>query len=95
MARAAKICEILTAEQIEASDKSYPIYKANPIDFLDGPQDVRGLPAWYCAEEEQRFRHHPTSCCSIYDYNTVPDMVITNGREDWPLRIWGRRVVNA
>ena len=88
MARASKHCYRLSAEQIEASDNSQPGYKVPPGDFLDGPQDVRGLPLWWCAEEERRFREYPVSCCAIYDYDTVPDVVITNGKEDWSLRLW-------
>lgn len=88
MARASKHCNRLSAEQIEASDNSQPGYKVPPGDFLDGPQDVRGLPLWWCAEEERRFREYPVSYCAIYDYDTVPDVVITNGKEDWSLRLW-------
>ena len=63
-------------------------YKLPPGDFLEEEQDARGLPLSWCAEEDRRFREYPVSCCDIYDYNTVPDVVITNGVEDWPPRLW-------
>lgn len=88
MARAAKHCKQLTAEQIEASVKLQSYYKVPPGEFLKWPQDVRGLPLWWCIEEERRYENHPAISCDIYDYDTVPDVVISNGSEDWPLTIW-------
>lgn len=88
MARAAKHCNRLTAEQIEASDNSQPFYKVPPGDFLDCEQDARGLPLWFCEEENRRFERWPDRCAATYDYDTIPDVVISNGKNDWPLTMW-------
>ena len=91
MKRSAKCCEQLTCKEIDAAVyrlEDGMSYKLPPGDFLEEEQDARGLPLSWCAEEDRRFREYPVSCCEIYDYNTVPDVVITNGVEDWPLRIW-------
>ena len=89
MKHAAKVCQGLTVEQTEAAySREVTHYRLPPGDFLDEPQDARGLPLSYCREEEQRHRNHPTCCTAIYDYDSVPDMVISNGHDDWPLRIW-------
>ena len=89
MKHAAKVCQGLTAKQIEgAYQRETSLYRLPPGDFLDEPQDARGLPLSYCLEEERRYRNHPTCCTAIYDYDSVPDMVISNGHDDWPLRMW-------
>lgn len=89
MKHAAKVCQVLTVEQIEtAYSREVTHYRLSTGDFLDEPQDARGLPLSYCREEERRYRNHPTCCTAIYDYDSVPDMVISNGHGDWPLRMW-------
>ena len=94
MRRAAKHCELLTAEQIKFSYEridSGCYYEVPPGDFLSEPQDARGLPLSWCREEEQRYMKY-TSCCATYDYKSIPDVVITNGREDWPLTMWKQNI---
>lgn len=27
---------------------------------------------------------------AVYDYDSIPEVVITDGEEDWPLRLHGR-----
>ena len=89
MKQAAKCCEKLSAEYIEAAlDMEVYSYRVPTGDFLDEPQDARGLPLSYCREEERRYRNHPTCCTAIYDYDSIPDVVISNGHDDWPLRMW-------
>lgn len=85
MRRAVKHCETLSAEYIERciSNEEY-IYEVPPGDFLSEPQDSRGVPIGY-----DNNRRLPISC-EIYDYSTIPDIVVTNGREDWPLRVRGK-----
>ena len=85
MARAAKICESLTAEQIEAAYiriEHNDYYELPPSDFLSEPQDSRGIPLSMvdCS--------CPNVTCDIYDYDSIPIVVITNGHDDWPFRIW-------
>ncbi len=80
MRRAAKHCEPLSAEYIERciNNEEY-IYQVPDGNFLSKPQDSRGLPIGYDNSYQK-----PISC-EIYDYSTIPDVVVTNGREDWPL----------
>ena len=85
MARAAKICEPLTAEQIEAAYirlERCDYYELPPGDFLSNPQDARGLPVGY----DDSFGSDVK--CDVYDYDSIPFVVITNGHDDWPLTIW-------
>jgi hypothetical protein len=85
MKRAAKRCEKLTAEQIEgAYDREASNYQVPPGDFLSEPQDSRGLPLSWCEREEYNHRHWPDCCVVIYDYDSVPDIAVTNGEDDWP-----------
>ena len=89
MKQAAKACQGLTAEYIEmVISGEVNHYRLPPENCLDDPQDARGLPLSYCLEEERRYKNHPTFCTAIYDYDSVPDMVISNGHDDWPLRLW-------
>lgn len=89
MKRAAKHCKRLTAEQIDASDRATEyVYEVPPGDFLSEEHDARGLPLSWCEEEERRYSRHPDCCTAIYDYDSIPDVVITNGEEDWPLKMW-------
>ena len=84
MKQAAKHCESLSPEYIERTlANAVYHYRIPPGDFLSEPQDARGLPLSWCQEYEQRHRNWPNCCVAIYDYDTVPDMVVTNGEEDW------------
>ena len=87
MRRAAKHCETLSAEYIERCiNYDEYIYKVPPGNFLSQPQDRRGLPVCYNEDiiiSRLRIR------CDVYDYSTIPDVVVTNGREDWPLCVRG------
>ena len=86
MRRAAKHCETLSAEYIERCINNEYIYKVPPGNFLSQPQDRRGLPVCYNEDiiiSRLRIR------CDIYDYSTIPNVVVTNGQEDWPLCIRG------
>ena len=80
---------MLTERQIEAAYSREVIhYRLPPGDFLGEPQDARGLPMSYCREEDLRYRNYPTCCTEIYDYDSTPDILISNGHDDWPLRMW-------
>ena len=90
MKRAAKRCERLTAAEIEAFDRllnegaMVPVWEEG---FLDGPQDARGLPLSWCREYEARHQSWPECCMATYDYDSIPEMVVTNGNDDWPLMV--------
>ena len=63
MAKAAKHCEMLSAEYIEAAVNNYALeHVVPPGDFLDEEQDARGLPMSYCIREQERHRRFPTCC---------------------------------
>ena len=86
MKRAAAKCKGVSAEQVEAAlSREYVYYHIPPGDFLSEPQDARGLPLSFCNREAIRHRNYPASCTAIYDYDSIPEMVITNGYDDWPL----------
>lgn len=88
MKRAVKHCEDLSPEYIERTiDNEWMSYKLPPSDFLSEPQDARGLPLSWCKKEDKRFKDWPKCCTSIYDYNSIPDIVATNGIYDWPFSI--------
>ena len=90
-ARAAKDCELMTAGQIEAAllrIENGEFFRLPPVDFLSEEQDARGLPLSWCEEEKRRYKNHPTCCTAIYDYDSIPDVMISNGHDDWPLKIW-------
>lgn len=61
--------------------------------FLDEPQDSRGLPLSWCREYEERHKDWPTSCESIYDYDSIPDVVVTDADVDWELRLHSRLIM--
>lgn len=87
MRRAVKHCETLSAEYIARciSNDEY-IYQVPPVDFLSQPQDRRGLPVCYNGDiiiSRLRIR------CDVYDYDSIPEIVVTNGREDWQLCVRG------
>ena len=85
MATAAKRCEKMSAEYIEAAIRGEVMsYTLPPGDFLSELQDARGLPLSWCKKDEQRHKSWLRCCASIYDYDTVPDIVVTNGEDDWP-----------
>ena len=95
--QAAKIGEPISAQQIELACmriESGEYYQLPPGDFLSEPQDARGLPLSWCEAEEQRYENHSTCCTAIYDYDSIPEVVISNGSDDWPLEIW-EPILNA
>ncbi len=95
MAKAAKYCEMLSAMYIEATVNNHALeYVVPPGNFLDEEQDERGLPMSYCRKEAERYRNWPNCCTAIYDYDSIPEVVITNGKDDWPLDKRGK-VLNA
>ena len=60
MKRAVRVCERLTAEQVEAALTRTEIhYVLPPGDFLSEEQDVRGLPLSLCREYEKRHKGRP------------------------------------
>ncbi|MBQ1796797.1 MAG: hypothetical protein IIZ88_03405, partial [Prevotella sp.] len=109
-AYAAKICQTLTDEQVRSVPSDLDIkdghyehhtegkrlsvrWKSKLHVPIDEPQDARGLPESWAAKME---RHHSPyyDGPGIYDYRSIPDVVITNGHADWPLKIW-RPVLHA
>ena len=91
MKRAAKHCKNVTEAQVIATlNNEAAYYVVPPGDFLSEPQDSRGLPQSWCIEEMQRFRGRPDCCTAIYDYDTVPEVVVTDGYDDWPIRMKSR-----
>lgn len=88
MKQAAKRCEHLTEAHIEAAmNREAYYYRIPPGKFLSQPQDARGLPPmyWEC------FARWP-SCDSTYDYDSIPDIVVTNGADDWPLTMYHEKL---
>ena len=85
MRHVVKVCEQLTAEDIEAFDRGNVNYQLPQWDVLNEPQDARGLPLSWCEQEKRRHVGWPDSCTAIYDYDTVPEVVVTDGNDDWPL----------
>lgn len=85
MKKAAACCKNLTAEQIGLTLANYSEhYHLPPGDFLSEPQDARGLPVGY----DDSFGSDVK--CDVYDYDSIPFVVITNGHNDWPLMMRGR-----
>jgi hypothetical protein len=84
MKRAAKHCENVSEAQVIATlDNAHSYYEVPPGDFLSEPQDARGLPLSWCDQERARHRGLPDCCVAIYDYDSIPDVVVTNGEKDW------------
>ncbi len=80
MRNAAQHCKVLSAEYIERTLFCEAFFiSLGPGDFLSQPQDSRGLPIGYGNSSGQRVS------CEIYDYSSIPDVVVTNGLDDWPL----------
>lgn len=91
MRRAVKVCANITPEQMETIDRNIEmgkLFDIPPGKYLSEPQDSRGMTLSWCKEEERRYSKHPVSCCATYDYASIPEVVITNGEDDWPIRIW-------
>ena len=76
MKRTVKACERLTTEQVEAESL---------LKFLDEEQDERGIPLSWCREYEARHEGWPECCTATYDYDSIPETVVSNGNDDWPL----------
>lgn len=92
MKKAASRCRELTAKQIEAClESEWFYYELPPGDFLSEEQDIRGLPLSWCDRERRRFSNIPEGCTAIYDYDSVPEVVLTDGHNDWAYA--GRGVV--
>jgi hypothetical protein len=88
MKTAAKHCENVTEAQVVATLNNEALhYVVPPGDFLSEPQDARGLPFSWCRKEEYKYRKHPKCCTAIYDYDTTPEVVVTDGYDDWELRM--------
>ena len=84
MKRAASCCRELTTAQIETClESEWVYYDLPPGDFLSEEQDIRGLPLSYGEWERQRFRNIPDGCTAIYDYCSLPEVVLTDGHNDW------------
>lgn len=88
MKRAAKVCEPLTADHVEAALIRLNLrYVVPPGDFLSEDQDERGLPLSWCLDYEARHKGWPECCEATYDYDSIPEIVVTNGEDDWPMRL--------
>lgn len=95
MKRAVRACEGLTAEQVEAAlTRTELHYVVPPGDFLKEKQDVRGLPRSWCCEYEKRHEGWPECCMATYDYDSIPEMAVNDGEDDWPM-VLHERVLTA
>ena len=63
---------------------------APSLKFLDEEQDERGIPLSWCREYEARHEGWPEGCVSTYDYDSIPETVVSNGNDDWPLMLHER-----
>ena len=90
MRNAVKVCKQLTEAEIDAFLKGNTNYKLPRYDVLCEPQDARGLPESWCKKEEERFSRRIGSCIDTYDYFSIPEIVITDGYDDWPMKTKGR-----
>ncbi|MCR5366554.1 MAG: hypothetical protein K6E67_10485 [Prevotella sp.] len=81
MAQAAACCCKLTSKAVYER-------KEEQIDFLNGPQDERGLPLSFHKNTEDW-----PACCSTYDYGSIAEVVVTNGQDDWPLGNYGKILI--
>ena len=85
MKHAARVCQGLTSEQIEAAySREVTHYRLPPGDFLEEPQDTRGLPVGYGDGLGRNVS------CDIYDYDSIPDVVVTNGHDDRAYKVKSR-----
>lgn len=88
MKRAVKVCERLTAKQVEAAMARMDFhYELPPGNFLSEEQDERGLTKSWCREYEARHEGWSEFCTAIYDYDSIPEIAVTNGKDDWPLMV--------
>lgn len=95
MKQAARACEWLTDEQVEAAMVRLDLrYVVPPGDFLSEPQDARGLPMSWCQEYEARHEGWPECCTAVCDFKSIHEVVVTNGEDDWPL-VLHERVLTA
>jgi hypothetical protein len=78
MRQAAAVCKEMAEEQIERRLFSTEQEETQKEYFLSIPQDERGLPEGYINRLTIQIS------CDIYDYDTIPDIVISNGYADWP-----------
>ena len=78
MRQAAAVCKKLAEEQIERRIFSTEQEETQKEYFLSIKQDERGLPEGYINRLTIQIS------CEIYDYSTIPDIVISNGYADWP-----------
>lgn len=78
MRRAAAVCKKMAEEQIERRLFSTEEEDTQKENFLCIQQDERGLPEGYINRLTIQIS------CEIYDYSTIPDIVINNGYADWP-----------
>ena len=72
MRHAVAVCRNMVKDEQQDSG-----YEEN---FLSQPQDSRGLPVDYDDNLNSDVR------LDTWDYRTIPEVVITNGKEDWPLQ---------
>lgn len=93
--RVTKVCKHLTDEQVEAAlTRTELHYVVPPGDFLSEDQDARGLPISWCRDYETRHEGWPKCCMATYDYDSIPETVVTNGDDDWPI-VLHERVLTA
>lgn len=78
MRLAAAICKKMDEEQIERRLFGTEQEDTQKEHFLSIPQDERGLPEGYINRLTIQIS------CDIYDYDSIPDVVINNGYADWP-----------
>lgn len=89
--RAARFCLHITPADVERVLKCEQVnYRVPPGDFLSEPQDARGLPLSYCERYEAEHEDWPECCMEIYDYDSVPDIVVNDGRDDRPYNSYHR-----
>lgn len=86
--RAVKVCERLSSKKERAD---LDILDEGPsLKFLNEEQDSRGLPMSLCKKFEERYADRPNCCVATYDYDSLPDVVISDSEGDRPLRIFGK-----
>lgn len=85
MSRAAKACKQIHAKETTREEITIQV---GTIDFLAEEQDERGLPLSWCMDYDKRHKDCPNCCMEIYDYDSIPDIVVTNGEGDWPFTMW-------
>ena len=82
MKQSAVACRTISAKHIDMVLNGLDLnFKIPTGEWLSEPQDARGLPISYFKDETEK-------CIAIYDYSSIPEVVITDGHNDWPLSIW-------